>query len=514
MRDEPATGGEQALAVRSLAKTFSGSRALEGVTIGFRRGAITALLGPNGCGKSTLIKLLAGFHAPDAGGGIEIGGVPIATPVDPREAYRRGLRFVHQDLGLVDEMSIADNLAFAHAFDGRATLARLSGRRLRATARAELRRFGLDVDPATRVGDLSRTDQIMVAIARAFHGGGRDEGGRIVILDEPTASLPAGEVDRVLDAVRRMRDEGGTLIYVSHRIDEVLRIADDVVVLRDGSVAAQQRLGDLDAAGLARLITGAAAQRPASERPPADGDVVLELAGLGGDRVRGVDLQVRAGEIVGVAGLAGCGRSELARLLTGVQEPTAGELRLDGRPVRFRDPRAAIDAGVAFVPPERARLGCIPDLSVRHNVALSGLEEWWSKGFLNQRRERGSVQELMERFDVRPRDSERRMAFLSGGNQQKAVIAKFARLSPRVLVIDEPTQGVDIAGKQGIAEVIRAAARAGTAIVIASSDFDEIADLCDRVVVLDRGDVVAVFARGEIHEEQLAVLTAQHQRGG
>ncbi len=499
-----------ALAVRRLSKTFAGVRALDNVTIEFRRGAVTALLGPNGCGKSTLIKVLAGFHEPDGGAEIELaGGGLLPVPVDPREAYRRGLRFVHQDLGLVADMSIADNLAFAHAYGGRLVVGPVRPRMLRRRAREALDLFGLDNDPDAPVGDASRTDQIMVAIARAFQESHGSRSEQIVILDEPTASLPAQSVDRVLAAVDQIRRSGGTVIYVTHRIDEVLRIADGVVVLRDGVVVAQRELGDLDAATLAEVIIGARAKRPPSERVAALAQTVLTASGLYGNRLHDVSFNLRAGEILGVAGLGGCGRSELARIVAGAQQPESGELIVDGETVHFQSPADAIERGVVFVPPERTRYGCIPDLSVRQNVSLSDLSPFWSRGVLRQHHERSTVARLLEDFDVRPRQTERRMRYLSGGNQQKAVLAKFARLEPKIIVVDEPTQGVDVAGKQEIGRVMRELVSDGCAVLLASSDFDEIAELCDRVMVLDRGAVLGVYDRGAVHEETIALMGSQ-----
>lgn len=500
-----------ALVVRNLSKTFVGVRALKNVTIPFRRGCVTALLGPNGCGKSTLIKILAGFHEPDEGAGIEIAwGLPLGVPVNPRAIFGHGLRFVHQDLGLVHELSVTDNLAFVDEYGGRAPLRRLPSAELRARAQRALAGLALDIEPDAPVGSLSRTDQIMVAIARAFQSHGGDPTEQIVILDEPTASLPAGSVDRVLDAVREIRRQGGTVIYVTHRIDEVTRIADDVVILRDGVVVAHRQLGDMDAAALAKVIIGARVDKPANADKHVRDEVALGVSGLTGNRIRDVGFEVRRGEIFGVAGLAGCGRSELARIIAGAQEATCGTVAVGGREIVCQAPRDALEAGIAFVPPERTRYGCIPDLSLRHNIALSDLTPFWARGILRQKHERGTVARLLDEFDVRPRDTERRMSNLSGGNQQKAVIAKFARLDPRVMVVDEPTQGVDVAGKADIGEELRRLARGGCAVIVASSDFDEISELCDRVLVLDRGDVIGIFDRGTVDEERLAVIGESH----
>ena len=504
-----------ALTVTNLAKTFAGVRALTGVSIGFRRGAVTALLGPNGCGKSTLIKVLAGFHEPDDGAQIEIAwGPPLHLPITSQAAFRHGLRFVHQDLGLVPDLTVTDNLALADAFGGRGALKRLPVSRMRSDARRALAALSLDIDPDAAVRTLSRTDQIMIAIARAFQTEAADPTEQIVILDEPTASLPAGSVERVLAAVADIRRHGGTVIYVTHRIDEVTRIADDVVILRDGAVVAHRELGGLGAAELAEVIIGARVKEQRGTDRARIGEVALSVSHLSGNRINDVSFELRSGEIFGVAGLAGCGRSELARIIAGAQPATAGTIAVGGSPVAPRQPRDAITAGVAFVPPDRARLGCIPELSLRHNIALSDLKPFWLRGVLRQRDERATVARLLNEFDVRPPETERRMSNLSGGNQQKAVIAKFARINPRVLVVDEPTQGVDVAGKADIGEELRRLASGGCAVLIASSDFDEIGALCDRVLVLDRGEVVGIFDHGTVDEEKLAVIGERRDEGG
>lgn len=503
---------QAALEIENLSKTFAGTRALRNVDVSFQRNAVTALLGPNGCGKSTLIKILAGFHSPDSGSEIEIGGERASLPISAAEARQRGLRFLHQDLALVGELDVADNIGLVDRFSGRWSLSPLGRLKRRRRARDVLARFDLDIPPNTPTSQLSRTDQIMVAIARALSDESKATAENlIVVLDEPTASLPANSVDRVLDTVARIRGQGGTVIYVTHRIDEVLRIADSAIVLRDGQVAAQRRVSELTADDLSELIAGSEV-KASVVREFKGGSNVLSVRGVNTNRLEDVSFNVAGGEILGVAGLAGCGRSELGRVVSGNVRPTSGAIFIDDLEVSLRNPSAAIDRGVAYVPPDRGKHGIIGDLSLADNLLLGDLSTVWRHGHIQRRRVRREADELIQRFEIRPPDRRRPIRFFSGGNQQKALIAKFLRLEPRVLVVDEPTQGVDIMGKQEIGRLLVDVAERGCAVLILSSDFDEIAELCDRVLVLDRGKVLGTFARGEIHEHEIALLASSHHK--
>jgi len=497
------------LSVRSISKTFDGVRVVRDVSADFAAGRITALVGQNGSGKSTLIKVLAGFHAPDPGGSLAVRGVDLPLPVDPATVHRHGLRFVHQNLALVKEMSAADNIAFAQGFPNSSPVSPISRRRHRERAREMLARLGVDVDPDSPIGELAATDRTLVAIARAFDPG--DAGvENVVVLDEPTAYLPASAVDRVLSLLLTIREQGGTIIYVTHRLDEVLRVADDLVVLRDGALVANRPLGDLGTSDLAELIVGEAVRRAEDGASVARAEVLLETRSLSGPRIERVSFELHEGEILGVAGLIGCGRSELARLVAGVQARADGEMLLGGEHYEPRGPRAALSMGVGYVPADRHHAGIIGDLSLRANMTLGDLRPYWSRGKLHPAAERNDVQRLIDRFDIRPRNSEQPLSKFSGGNQQKAVLAKIFRLSPRVLVIDEPTQGVDVGGKAEIIGLLRSFAADGGGVLLASSDFDEIGSLCDRVLVLDRGRPLGIFARGELDERRLALLAAEN----
>ncbi|MFJ3802869.1 sugar ABC transporter ATP-binding protein [Streptomyces sp. NPDC090088] len=504
-RPEPAFGG---LVVEDLSKTFTGTKALDGVTAHFPAGRITALLGQNGSGKSTLIKILAGFYHPDAGGRITVADREVPTPVAPRRAHDAGLRFIHQDLGLVESLTVEDNFSFVNGF-GTGLVGPIRHKDLRRRVQRSLDDFGVEVSPRALVATLSPTQRTMVAIARAFadDGSGGPIADRVLILDEPTASLPAGEVHTVFRALRQARDAGATVVFVSHRIDEVRELADRLVVLRDGKLTADRDLGGLGVRDIVNLILGREFTRVRAERREVSGDIVLQCLGLRGRRLQGIDLSVRKGEIVGVTGLLGCGRSELTRLVTGAQTVSSGKVLLNGAAMSFRSPKDAIKAGVASVPQNRRADGCIPAMNLRQNITLSDLGPFWRGGRLRQKEERTAARSAVESFGIRPGVTEKPLSKFSGGNQQKAVVAKWTRIAPRVLVLDEPTQGVDIGAKQEIAQIVTRLADDGVAVLVASSDFEELVNLCDRVLVLNRGRLVADVPREELTESHLTVLS-------
>ncbi|RZK84998.1 MAG: sugar ABC transporter ATP-binding protein [Rhodococcus sp. (in: high G+C Gram-positive bacteria)] len=493
-----------------LSKEFGVNRVLDDVNLEFRPGSIHALLGANGSGKSTLIKLLAGYHTPTTGS-IRVHGEELALPADPTVLHDAGVRFVHQDLGLIESMSIADNLALALGYEKRA--ATIDWRRQRATSIADLAAVGLDdLDPRTLVGALGPVQQTLVAMARALRG--LQPGKGVLVLDEPTARLPNAQVDELLNRCRLLRDQGIALIYVSHRLDEVFAMADRVSVLRDGRLVFDDVIAATDDQHLTQIITGGAATSAAADIPaPARRAVVpgtapkLSLRGVCGTFVQDVDLDLRPGEVLAVTGLVGSGRSELGRLIFGSQAITAGEVRLHGRQLHRISPKLSIERGIGYVPQDRKQ-SAIPSFTLADNLCLASLDKHMSGGRLSSSSERTVTASAIERLDVRPADPERLLGELSGGNQQKIVLGKWLELDLDVLILDEPTYGVDVGARKTILEaVLEQVARRELSVLLLDSDIDLVARYADRVLVMRRGRIATELVGAEITTERIAAAS-------
>jgi ribose transport system ATP-binding protein len=478
------------LRVRGIGKTFPGTRALDGVNLDVRRGEIHALVGTNGSGKSTLIKILAGIYTADTGGEIVVNGRRFESgDLTPARAKTVGLHFVHQIPAVFPMLSVAENIAIGRGFvTGRGGRIRWADQRERT--RRILERFHIHGTPDMPAGFLGPADRTLVVIARALQDLDGEQGG-VLILDEPTASLPGPEVERLLETLRKYAAQGQAIIYVTHRLDEVLRATHRVTALRDG-----RNVGTVDTAG--RHMTNSVSPRLGrsidQERPHADPvtstDPVLSVRGLAGGYVAGATFDVNRHEILGVAGLIGSGAADIQRLLFGTLPMTAGEVTLDGRPYRPEGPRAAIAASVAYVPPDRAHEAEFPAMSLRANLTAGAVARYFRGRRLRHDAERSDARALVERFLIRASSTEQHLSTLSGGNQQKTVLARCLRDEPNLLLLDEPTQGVDVHARVEIHKLLRQAAQGKTSIVMVSSDFEELATLCDRVIVMVRGRIV------------------------
>jgi ribose transport system ATP-binding protein len=490
------------LEIRGMSKSFPGTRALADVDLDIARGEIHALVGQNGSGKSTLIKILAGFHPPEPGSVVRVAGheVHLGNAAAARAA---GLRFVHQDLALVNTLSVVENLALGRGF-ATGLGGRIRWRAERRRAMDMLASLGFDIDVRAALGALSAAERTGVAIARALWEW--EDGAKILVLDEPTATLPKAEVETLFESVRRVRDRGVGVLYVSHRLDEVFEIANRVSVLRDGRRQGTFGIEGLDEKTLIGLMLGEAQTRAVSSSRTARGKVVLRARGLTGTVLDGIDFDAHAGEVVGFAGLTGSGREELLPMLFGAR-PREGSVEVGDHPVEAASPTAAIRAGIALVPADRLRQGGVFDMSVSSNLTLTGVGRLRGRfGAISAAREAREVRDWLGRLDVRPRDPDLKLATLSGGNQQKVVIAKWLRLAPRVLLLDELTQGVDVGAKAMIHALIRSAAEEGAAVVLASSDDEEICDVCDRVHILREGRIAAQLTQQEMTIDEIGRL--------
>ncbi|MFJ6940227.1 sugar ABC transporter ATP-binding protein [Streptomyces sp. NPDC101132] len=500
----PGPAGEEPLVrTRGLGKRFGGTVALEAVSLDVHRGSVLALLGPNGAGKSTLIKVLAGVHRADAGS-VTVAGHPLGS-----EAATARMSFIHQDPGLVEWMTVAENIALGTGYARRRGL--ISWRRTRERCAEALGIVAGHLDPGARIADLAPAERSLVALARALA-----RRAELFVLDEPTATLPAADCARLFGVLHALRDRGHGVLYVTHRLDEVYRVADAFAVLRDGRLVSRGPLAGYGPDRLVRDIAGglpagrtavggtpagraAAGGMPAGRGPaaavPGGGRPVLRLDAVRTGRTGPVSLQLAPGEILGMVGLTGAGHMDLGRALAGALPRRGGRVLLDGRPYDPRSVAAAVGRGVGFVAVDRQEEGSAPDLTVRENFLANpraaGVPAW---RWLSPRRERREAAALIDRFGVRPRDGEVPFATLSGGNQQKVVLGRWLRGRPRLLILEEPTASVDVGAKASVHRLLDEAAADGLAVLLVSTDFEEVADLCHRALVFVRGTVAVELA--------------------
>jgi ABC-type sugar transport system ATPase subunit len=488
----PAAGPEAATApivtLRGIGKAFAGFRVLHGVDFDIRPGEVHALLGENGAGKSTLIKIIAGVHQPDAGEML-LDGAPVRF-ASPREARARGIATVYQELLLFPELTVAENIFLGHA--PRRSWGGLDWPAMRARARTLL--DGLDshdLDVDAKVGSLSVANRQRVEIAKAL-----SQDARVLIMDEPTAALAEADVQRLMQVVRRLRQRGVGIVYVSHRMPEIFALADRVTVLRDGAHVATRPIGEVDEAALVAMMVGRPVDQLFPKVEAEIGAVVLEAEGLGREgTVRDISLALRSGEILGIAGLVGSGRTELALTLFGITPATAGTIRLDGRPVVIDSPRVARNLGIAYVPEDRGQQGLIKPQTVGENASLAVLDRISRGTVVSLRREAALARDLIARLGIRTRGPDQVVGQLSGGNQQKVVLAKWLASEPRILIVDEPTRGIDVGAKAEIHALMGRLAQRGLAILMISSELPEVLGMSDRVLVMNGGRIVAEFDR-------------------
>lgn len=484
-----------ALEIRNLSKTFAGQVVLNRVDLVIDDAQVHALVGQNGSGKSTLIKVLAGYHRPDPGASATVAGAPLQLG-SATAAHERGIRFVHQDLGLVLELSVVENLMLGRSYP-RTFPGRIDWREARRIAKEMVARVGLETDVRRPVGELGLADRTSVAIARALPD--PSLGKSILVLDEPTAALPADEVERLLATIRRLRNAGTSILLVSHHLDEILDVADQITVLRDGRKVASTAVAGVDHDNLTQLIVGheltistGRGEAAVESTEPA----VLHLDQVSGGTVREVSVAVRRGEIVGVAGLTGSGR-EVFGAMVGGRLPRGGHVRVGGTVVRPASPAHALAAGLAMVPGERARYGTFAALTVRQNLTMGSLRRHMRHGRIDGRAERREVSDWVDEFGIVTRGVDAPITTLSGGNQQKVLVARALRLAPAAVVLDDPTAGIDVKAREAVHSIIERSTGDGLAVLLVSTDSDELARLCDRVLILNHGRVLRELRRGD-----------------
>jgi len=479
------------LSFKNVTKRFGGTLAVDNVSLDIDAGSVVALLGENGAGKSTLIKLLAGVYSIDSGS-ITFRGAPLTG-----ERSRESLAFIHQDLGLIDWMSAAENVAFGCGFARRGGL--IDWRAVRSRAVEALESVDADIDPDTPVSELTRTEKSLLAIARALA-----TDARLIVLDEPTASLPQDDVERLFTVLSSLRERGVGMIYVSHRLDEIFRIADRVAVMRDGRLVGQKRIEETSPEDLVSMIVGRKPQPIHVPQIRGSKDVVLALRDAVFCDVGPVSLELAAGEIVALAGLRGAGQDTVGRALFGQASLDAGRMELCGATLDVRSPRHAMRQGIGFVAGDRTGESLAMPLSVCENLFLNPLAI--GRGFFQLKSARHEHQQafvLTSQFGVRPNDPSKAIENLSGGNQQKVVMARWLQIATKLLILEEPTAGVDVGARADIYALVNQALERGVAVLLVSTDFEEVANIAHRALIFNRGRVIDSVPRAELTIETL-----------
>jgi L-arabinose transport system ATP-binding protein len=494
------------LVAQGVSKAFGNVRALRDVTIEARAGEVLALMGENGAGKSTLLRILSGAHSPDSGT-LSVDGTAVEFHT-PRDAQRAGVRVIYQEPEIIPHISVAENI-YVGSLPRRGRL--FDRRGLFAKVRADLDRYGFAdaLDPETLGSQLSPAQRQLVEILRALV-----TDVRVIAFDEPTSSLSDTEVDHLFALIRRLRADGIAVIYVSHRMNEIFQISDRITVLRDGAVVGTEPTVETDQATLVRMMVG----RDLTEMfvrdgrgTNADAPVLLEVSRLSNEDVHDVSFSVRAGEVLGIAGLVGAGRSELAHAIVGSTPVRSGEVAVDGRRVRIRNPHDAIRAGIGFAPEERKAQALLMHRTIRDNISLAILDRLSVGRFVRSGEERRVARRFVGQLNVRTPGIEELVSTLSGGNQQKVVLARWLARKPKVLILDEPTRGVDVGAKAEIYSIINSLAADGVAVIVISSELPEILGLADRVLVMQGGRVTGELAHEDATEERVLALAMAEQ---
>jgi ABC-type sugar transport system ATPase subunit len=489
--------------VRQVTKRFAGTVALREVSLEIAAGELHAIVGENGAGKSTLMKILSGVIT-DFEGELRLRGKPVRF-ASTRDAEAAGISIIHQELNLVEQLSVAANLFLGR--ERRGTLGLLDNASAAREAAELFAQLGCRLDPRQLVGELRVGDQQLVEIAKAL-----SKRADILIMDEPTSALTEAETERLFEIIQRLRRDGVTILYISHKLDEIFRLADRITVLRDGELVQTLRRDDTTPREVTHLLVGREIEETSFDQPRVAGEVILKVDKLSLPwpgharpwRLKDVSFELRRGEVLGIAGLMGAGRTELLECLFGASDVAPqGRVELAGRVVAFTHPRDAVAAGLALVTEDRKRLGLFSHLTVRENITLCTLDDVSVGGLIVGHRERSSADESVVRLGVKTSSSEAAITSLSGGNQQKCIIARWLRTKPQVLLLDDPTRGVDVGAKAELYKLIDSLCRDGLGIIVTSSELPELITLCDRILVLCEGRLTGEFRRGEFTEQRL-----------
>ncbi|WGW03773.1 sugar ABC transporter ATP-binding protein [Tropicibacter oceani] len=483
------------LALDGITKTFPGVKALDGVSLRLYPGQVTALIGENGAGKSTVVKTLTGIYQPD-GGDILVDGKPTRFPT-AQDAAKAGITAIHQETVLFDELSVAENIFLGHAPRGRFGL--IDWAAMEAKATEILRGIGAEIDPSHKLRDLGIANKHLVAIARAL-----SIDARVVIMDEPTAALSHKEIQELYELVETLKAQGKAILFISHKFDEIFRIADRFTVFRDGQFIADGKIADVTESDLVKMMVGRDVNQIFPTRSNIPGNEVLRVEGMSHPtEFADIGFSLKRGEILGFYGLVGAGRSEFMQALFGITRPSAGQVTIDGAQAEIQSPADAVDAGIVYVPEDRGKQGAITALPIFQNVTLPSLGRTSHKGFLRLAQEFQLAREYTQRLDLRAASLDTAVGNLSGGNQQKVVIAKWLATQPKVIILDEPTKGIDIGSKAAVHEFMAELAAEGLAVIMVSSEIPEVLGMSDRVVVMREGRMVAELTGDDLTPETL-----------
>lgn len=495
LQSENATDTAAVLELNGVTKIFPGVKALSEVSLRLIPGKVTALVGENGAGKSTVVKILTGIYQPD-GGEILVDGQPTAFPV-PQAASNSGVTAIHQETVLFDELSVSENIFLGHAPRGKFGLIDL--KTMNDRARDILDSIGAAIDPEHKLRDLGIANKHLVAIARAL-----SIDARVVIMDEPTAALSHKEIEELYDLVESLKSQGKAILFISHKFDEIFRIADNYTVFRDGQMIGDGAIADVTEAQLVKMMVGRDVSQIFPKRNTDPGDAVLKVTDYAHPtEFEDIAFTLRKGEILGFYGLVGAGRSEFMQSLFGITRASSGSVEIDGVPVQINSPADAVGSGIVYVPEDRGKQGAILDLPIFQNITLPSLGRISSTGFLKLAEEFKLAREYTERLDLRAASLDTHVGNLSGGNQQKVVIAKWLATQPKVIILDEPTKGVDIGSKAAVHEFMAELAEQGLAVIMVSSEIPEVLGMSDRVIVMREGRIVAELCRDDLQPETL-----------